>query len=235
MTRRGFKTLSQRIIVAGGEVSPQVVLDTILMGMIQRVEPTAVGHAKAVAQVDGGVVHASTTGTPPTVEVLVSGNPAPTVNSLQVDLLCVFHGVRRRTLAAAWQGVLTTLAHKGLHVTVLPTPSPKRSLGQFPGGIRLGIMGSLLPSVLILKPCCVLPMLWSFFGGGVGALSVFAPLEPYRPLLMLAALGLLGSAFYYLYLHPLPTNTGERSDSVLASRVFFWVASAIFAGAALSH
>ena len=108
--QRGFNTLSQRLIVARSDVSPKAVLNTILMGIIQHVGPTAVGHAKAVAHVEGGIVHASTTGTPPTVELQVAGNPALTVNHLQVDLLCVFHGVKSKTLSQAWQEVLAILS-----------------------------------------------------------------------------------------------------------------------------
>jgi hypothetical protein len=234
MTRRGFKTLSQRIIVVGGEVSPQVVLDTILTGMIQRVGPAAVGHAKAVAHVDGGVVHASTTGTPPTVEVQVTGNPALTVNSLQVDLLCVFHGMRQKTLEVAWQDVLAILARDGLVVTTLVAAQPAQESPRAHARTRVNILASLLPSFLVLKPCCLLPMGWSLFGGTMGVLHLLAPLEPYRPLFMLLSLALLSSAFYRLYLRPLAPDLGDTSDSVFGSRVLFWVASSLFIGAALS-
>lgn len=232
--RRGFNTLSQRIVVAGSEVSPQVVLNMILTGMIQHVGPTAVGHAKAVAHVDGGVVHASTTGTPPTVEVQVAGNPALTVNSLQVDLLCVFHGVSRKILPQAWQDVLTILAKDGFVVTILPTPQSISDKQRPQVQTRMSILTSVLPSFLVLKPCCLLPMGWSLFGGTMGVLHIFAPLEPYRPLFMLVSVVLLSSAFYQLYLRPPALGWGDTGDSVFKSRVLFWIASSFFIGAALS-
>ena len=168
--QRGFNTLSQRLIVARSDVSPKAVLNTILMGIIQHVGPTAVGHAKAVAHVEGGIVHASTTGTPPTVELQVAGNPALTVNHLQVDLLCVFHGVTRKALPQAWQEVLTILARDGFVVTTLATPQLAHESQRTHARTRFNILTSLLPSFLIPKPCCLLPIGWSLFGGTVGVL-----------------------------------------------------------------
>jgi hypothetical protein len=232
--RRGFNTLSQRFIIAGSEVSPQAVMNTILLGIIQQVGPSAVGHAKAVAQVDGGIVHASTTGTPPTVEIQVAGNPALTVNHLQVDLLCVFHGVTRKILPQAWQEVLARLARDGFVVTILATPQSASDKQRPQVRTRMSILTSVLPSFLVLKPCCLLPMGWSLFGGTVGVLHIFAPLEPYRPLFILVSLVLLSSAFYQLYLRPPALGFGDTSDSVFKSHVLFWLASSLFIGAALS-
>jgi len=48
-------------------------------------------------------------------------------------------------------------------------------------------LGSLVPSVLV-SICCLGPTLYMLFGVSVGGLGIFAPLEPYRPVFMLAAL-----------------------------------------------
>ena len=231
---RGFNTLSQRIVIARSEVSPQAVLNTILLGIIQQVGPTAAGHAKAVAHVDGGIVHASTTGTPPTVEIQVAGNPALTVNHLQVDLLCVFHGVTRKMLPQAWEEVLARLARDGFVVTILATAQPNSDKRHSQARTRMSLLTSVLPSFLVLKPCCLLPMGSTLFGGTMGALHIFAPLEPYRPLFMLVSLVLLSSAFYQLYLRPPARGFGDTSDSVFRSRVLFWIASSLFIGATIS-
>jgi hypothetical protein len=209
------------------------VLNAILSGVIQRIGPAAVGHAKAVAHVEGGIVHASTTGTPPVVETNIVGSPAAAVGRLQVDVLCVFHGVKRKTLEIAWQGVLKALSQDGFQVTALTvTPHPGEQRYALPRA-RIGILASLLPSVLVIKPCCLIPTISSLFGGSVGVLHIFAPLEPYRPIFMLASLGLLGSAFYHLYLCPPTFNSGGNKGSVLTSRFLFWIAGGVFAGAAL--
>jgi hypothetical protein len=228
-----FKTLSRSLLVARNEASPVEVLNTILLEVIQHLGPAAVGHAKAVARVEGGIVHASTTGTPLAVEAKIVGTPAVTVDRLQVDALCVFYGVKWRTLEMAWQGALDALTQGGFQVTVLPvTQRPGEQRRALPQA-RIGIFASLLPSFLVIKPCCLLPTLGSLFGGSVGVLHVFAPLEPYQPLFMLTSLGLLGSAFHHLYLRPPTFNAKDQRDSILTSRLLFWLASGVFIAAAL--
>src|SRR4051812_36862669 len=101
-----FNTLSRRLLIARNNTSPVEVLNTILLEVIQHLGSAAVGHAKAVAHVEGGLVHASTTGTPLAVEIKTVGTPAATVDRLQADVLCVFYGVKRRTLEIAWQAGL---------------------------------------------------------------------------------------------------------------------------------
>ena len=94
-------------------------------------------------------------------------------------------------------------------------------------------LGSLVPSFL-LSTCCLGPTLYVLFGTSVGGLSIFTPLEPYRPLFMLAAAGLLGYAFYHLYLRPPQFACVEDGHSALrTSRVLFWIASLVFVVAAL--
>jgi len=97
----------------------------------------------------------------------------------------------------------------------------------------LSSLGSLVPSVLV-STCCLGPTLYVLFGVSVGGLSIFTPLEPYRPVFLFAALGLLGYAFHHLYIRPPQFDCVEDGHSALrTSRVVFWVASVIFAVAAL--
>ncbi len=97
----------------------------------------------------------------------------------------------------------------------------------------LSSLGSLVPSFLV-STCCLGPTLYVLFGVSVGGLSIFTPLEPYRPLFMLAAAGLLGYTFYHLYIHPPQFDCVENGRSALrTSRFLFWVASLIFIVAAL--
>jgi hypothetical protein len=68
----------------------------------------------------------------------------------------------------------------------------------------------------------------------VGGLSIFTSLEPYHPAFLLAALVLLGYAFYHLYIRPPQFDCVENGRSALrTSRVVFWIASLIFVVAAL--
>jgi mercuric ion transport protein len=95
------------------------------------------------------------------------------------------------------------------------------------------ILGSLVPSFL-LSACCLGPTLYVLFGVSAGGLSLFAPLEPYRPFFMLAAAGLLGYAFHHLYIRPPKFDCVENGRSTLrTSRVFFWLASFVFIVATL--
>lgn len=94
-------------------------------------------------------------------------------------------------------------------------------------------LGSLVPSFLV-STCCLGPTLYVLFGVSVGGLGIFAPLEPYRPVFMLAAVGLLGYAFYHLYIRPPQFDCVENGRSALkTSRFLFWVASIVFVVAAL--
>jgi len=94
-------------------------------------------------------------------------------------------------------------------------------------------LGSLMPSFLV-STCCLGPTLYVFFGVSMGGLSVFTPLEPYRPVFLLAATGLLGYSFYHLYIQLPQFDCMENGRSALkTSRMVFWVAGAIFMVAAL--
>jgi mercuric ion transport protein len=92
---------------------------------------------------------------------------------------------------------------------------------------------SLVPSFLV-STCCLGPTLYVLFGASVGGLSIFTPLEPYRPAFMLVAVGLLGYAFHHLYIRPPQFDCVEDGRSALrTSRVVFWIASLVFVVAAL--
>jgi len=98
----------------------------------------------------------------------------------------------------------------------------------------LSTVGSLIPSFLV-STCCLGPTVYVLFGVSVSGLSVFAPLEPYRPLFMTVAVALLGSAFYHLYVRPPAFECAENGRSSLRTqRLLFWVASVVFMVAALS-
>ncbi len=94
-------------------------------------------------------------------------------------------------------------------------------------------LGSLVPAFLV-STCCLGPTLYVLFGVSVGGLSIFTPLEPYRPAFMLVALGLLGYAFHHLYIRPPQFDCVEGGRSALrTSRLVFWIASLVFVVAAL--
>jgi len=97
----------------------------------------------------------------------------------------------------------------------------------------LSTLGSLIPSFLV-STCCLGPTLYVLFGVSVGGLSMFAPLEPYRPVFMLGAVALLGYAFNHLYVRPPTFECVEDGRSPLRTQRFmFWMASLLFMLAAL--
>lgn len=94
-------------------------------------------------------------------------------------------------------------------------------------------LGSLFPSFLV-STCCLGPTLYVLFGMSMGGLSIFAPLEPYRPVFMFAALVLLGYAFYHLYIRPPQFDCVENGRSALkTSRFLFWAVGMVFVAAVL--
>lgn len=97
----------------------------------------------------------------------------------------------------------------------------------------LSSVGSLIPSFFV-STCCLGPTVYVLFGVSVGGLSVFAPLEPYRPVFMVVAVALLGYAFCHLYVQPPAFACVENGRSSLRThRLLFWVASIVFLVAAL--
>lgn len=126
-----FGVLSLSLEVAPkGTAAPQLLTE-LLLGFVQRLGPGAAGHAKAVAQLPGGVVYASTTGVPLEVNVRTLGEPATVVDRLRVDVACVFYGLEQEKLEAAWRQAMDALSAEGFQVTTLQSAqSPKAGQGQ---------------------------------------------------------------------------------------------------------
>lgn len=126
---------------------------------------------------------------------------------------------------------------KGPQRVTLSVPSAQEGERER-GNVRMrkevmSSLGSLVPSFLV-STCCLGPTLYVLFGVSVGGLSIFTPLDPYRPFFMLAAIGLLGYAFYHLYIRPPQFDCVADGRSALrTSRFFFWAASFVFVVAAL--
>jgi mercuric ion transport protein len=219
-----FNSLSRQVVVSGSIASPASVLTDLLSNIVTHLGNDLVGHAKAVAHVEGGVFHASTTGADAGVDVKAVGSPSTAGDTFQLDFMCVFHGQRYRKLVHAWNSAVATLAASGLNFT------PVESVNAISRAPRttLPIMGSLASSFLVLKPCCVIPLLWSVSGGGMAFLQVFEPLEPYRPVFMAITLALLSAAFYRLYFAAGTMVSESIRSSVRKSRGILWFATAIF-------
>src|SRR5262249_57654622 len=86
----------------------------------------------------------------------------------------------------------------------------------------LSTVGSIIASLLVSR-CCLGPTVYVLFGVSVSGLSVLAPLEPYRPLFMMVAVALLGSAFYHLYVRPPAVACVDPGHASLRTqRLLFW-------------
>ena len=90
---------------------------------------------------------------------------------------------------------------------------------------RLPLIGGVL-AALGASACCVLPLALVTLGLGGAWMSYASALEPYRPLLGVLTLGLLGYAFWHLYLRPRPCD-GEvcNTGPSIRTQVVFWVVS----------
>ncbi len=220
-----FNSLSRQVIVSGSIASPAAVLTALLSKIVTHLGNDLVGHAKAIAHVEGGVFHASTTGAEAGIDVKAVGSPSSAGNTFQLDFMCVFHGQRYRTLLRAWNAAVTALVASGLSFT--PVASADSAKAQAPR-TALPIIGSLASSFLVLKPCCLIPLLWSVSGGGIAFLQVLEPLEAYRPAFMAITLAFLSAAFYQLYVGAATIASESIRGSVRQSRRILWLATAIF-------
>ncbi|MGH8596132.1 MAG: mercuric transporter MerT family protein [Gammaproteobacteria bacterium] len=224
-----FSSLSRQVMVSGGDTSPGVVLNQLLSNVVRHLGGNLVGHAKAIAHVNGGLFHASTTGDPWAVDVKAVGNPARGASAFRLDFMCVFHGLRENSLIKAWDESLAVLAASGLVLTpTLNTKSPRIGSTSRPPTAGLSIAGSLASSFLVLKPCCLIPVLWSVSGGGIGALQIFEPLEPYRPFFIAVTVVLLAVAFSQVYFRAPAVETESVRISVRRSRRILWLATVVF-------
>lgn len=220
-----FNSLSRRIVVSGNFDSPASVLTSVLSNIVAYLGDDLVGHAKAVAHVEGGVFHASTTGAESRIEVSAVGSPSTGGSTFRLDFMCVFHGLRYRRLVQAWTSTVNSLSASGLTVTPVDN---KSAVISRPPRTTLPILGSLATSFLVLKPCCFIPLLWAVSGSSVSFLQVFEPLEPYRPAFIAVTLVLLSAAFYQLYFGAASADNENIRHSVRRSRKILWFAAAIF-------
>ena len=220
-----FNSLSRQMLVSGNIASPTSVLTALLSNIVSHLGADLVGHAKAVAHVEGGVFHASTTGVESSIDVTSVGSPSTLGDAFRLDFMCVFHGLRYRKLVHAWNQAVATLVASGLSFT--PVESVNAAIAPAPR-TTLPILGSIASSFLVLKPCCLIPLLWSATGGGIAFLQVFEPLEPYRPVFIAITLVLLAAAFYSLYFGAAAVAKENIQSSVRQSRRILWFAAAIF-------
>jgi len=58
------------------------------------------------------------------------------------------------------------------------------------------LTGSIVAS-LVASACCIGPIIFAFLG--VSSAGLISKLVPYRPIISIVALGLLGTAFYFTY------------------------------------
>lgn len=101
-------------------------------------------------------------------------------------------------------------------------------------------LGGAVAAALAASACCVGPLIFALLG--IGGAGVLVALEPYRPLLTLLTLGLLGAGFYTTYRRPaavLPTQAGQGDDcgcempkANKSGRRLLWIATG-FVGVAL--
>lgn len=220
-----FNSLSRQMVVSGPIASPASVLTTLLASIVAHLGDDLVGHAKAIAHVEGGVFHASTTGAESGVDVKAVGNPSTNSDAFRLDFMCVFHGLHHRKLLEAWNRAVEGLVASGLRFA--PVESGAGVIRHAPRS-TLPIIGSLASSFLVLKPCCLIPLLWSVSGGGISFLQVFEPLEPFRPAFMVLTVAFLSAAFYSLYFGVVAVASESIRSSVRQSRRILWIATVIF-------
>lgn len=90
---------------------------------------------------------------------------------------------------------------------------------------RFPLVGGIV-AALGASACCILPLALVALGLGGAWLSYARALEPFRPIFGVVTLGLLGYAFWHLYLRPRPCDDEvcETGPSRRA-QIIFWVVS----------
>lgn len=207
-------------------MSPEALLQALLARLVGELGQNLVGHAKAVARVEGGVYHASTTGIESGVDVRCVGAPTASSAGFNVDFMCAFHGLSAKRLAQAWDAAVASMAASGSRlkpIEIAPFASVARTRTLSP------MAGSLLSSFLVLKPCCVLPLLWTLSGSSFAALQVLRPLEAYRPLFVILSVICLAIAFHRLYVAPLADTSARGRRSLRRARGIFCGSLLLFA------
>lgn len=220
-----FSSISRRIAVSGASETPEAVLSGLLTRLVSELGGDLVGHAKAVVRLEGGVIHASTTGIETGVDVRRSGNPSSAGETFQMDFMCAFHGLSTRRLTKAWEVAAQALVATGVNVI----PIPIEAVGSRSAPRALGpIAGTMLSSVLVLKPCCVFPVLWAMSGSSLAFLQLLEPLEAYRVYFAALSLLCLAAGYHRLYLSPVVRSTPSVAVSVRGARAVLWASVLLF-------
>lgn len=225
-----FSALSRHVTFEGPVEQTAHVLQAILQGVIVELGGELVGHAKVIARTPLGVFYASTTGDRAPVHVNADGQPDPSVSTVAIDFNCVFHGLKRRRLATAWEHTAETLRQRGYRLVETPVLPSARVRGRG-SRVNVGLGASMAASLVALKPCCVLPVLASVSGGGLGVLQFLQPLEPYRPYFLILTLMLLAIAFHRIYVRPQDETSDELEASVRRTKTVFLLSAVLFLGA----
>ncbi len=225
-----FSALSRHVTFEGSVEQTAQVLQAILQGVVVELGAELVGHAKVIAHTPLGVFYASTTGDGSPVHVKADGQPDPSVKTVAIDFNCVFHGLKRRRLATAWEHTAERLQQRGYRLVEAPVPRAARAQSRG-SRMNVGLGASMVGSLIALKPCCVLPVLASVSGGGLGVLQFLQPLEPYRPYFLTLTLMLLAIAFHRIYVRPQVETSDELEASVRRTKTVFWLSAVLFVGA----
>ncbi len=101
-------------------------------------------------------------------------------------------------------------------------------------GTGLGLPGAVA-GALAASICCLGPLVLVTLGASGAWIGGLAALEPYRPLFVLAAMGLLGFAFFREYRRPpadscRPGSTCSAPGARRGMRVGLWVVAALVVG-----
>lgn len=215
--------------VANG--SPESILAELLSRLVSELGKDLVGHAKAIAHLEGGVIHASTTGAETGVDVLRTGSPTGGGDSFRMDFMCAFHGLSARRLDNAWEVAEQALVASG--VSIVPLQADRgRSLAV--AGALGPITATVMSSLFVLKPCCVLPALWAMSGSGLAFLQMLEPLEAYRVHFVVLSLFCLAAGFHRLYLSPGVRKGSLILVSIRRARTVLWFSALIFVVALLA-
>jgi len=97
---------------------------------------------------------------------------------------------------------------------------------------RASLAGAV-SAALAASACCIGPLLFAL--AGIGGAGFLIALEPYRPVLTVATLGMLGVGFYFTYRRPIPSSGEglaadcgcERPRTNRTGRALLWVATVL--------
>jgi hypothetical protein len=136
-----FETLSDRVLVRSeaAAVEPERVIRKALAGVVERLGPARVGHAKAIGYFENGRLYVSATG-PNRIEAIPFGDVPSAVTEFLLDLTCIFGATPQDELERAYRGSLDDLAEDpGVRFAKAPAASvdtrrrSTRMQGRLPG------------------------------------------------------------------------------------------------------